>query len=134
VLQGRAASGTRQPRVFTSAAPLKFTGLSGVHRTVRCNSGATATSRQRSPAGAFNARQKRTVVRHAEQAHRTLYSTCPVRHRTSRRAQKSEPQRSNCNGYGDVAVAPDMSGVHRTVRCTIRQTASTNGQVWWLGL
>jgi hypothetical protein len=29
-------------------APLKFTGLSGVHRTVRCASGATATSRQRS--------------------------------------------------------------------------------------
>jgi hypothetical protein len=25
-----------------------------------------------------------------EQAHRTLYSACPVRHRTSRRAQKSE--------------------------------------------
>jgi hypothetical protein len=39
--------------------------MSGVHRTVRCNLGATATSRQRSPAGAFNARQERTVVRHA---------------------------------------------------------------------
>jgi hypothetical protein len=62
-----------------------------------------------------------------EQAHRTLYSTCPVRHRTSRRAQKSELQRSNCNGFGDVAVAPDMSGVHRTVRCAIEQTASPNG-------
>jgi hypothetical protein len=33
------------------------TGLSGAHRTVRCDSGATATSRQRSPAEAFNARQ-----------------------------------------------------------------------------
>jgi hypothetical protein len=40
-------------------------------------------------------------------AHRTLYSTCPVRHRTSRRAQKSELQRSEPNGFGDMAVAPD---------------------------
>jgi hypothetical protein len=39
--------------------------MSSVHRTVRCNRGATATSRQRSPAGAFNARQKRAEVRHA---------------------------------------------------------------------
>jgi hypothetical protein len=44
-------------------------------------------------------------------AHRTLYSTCPVRHQTSRRAQKTELQRSEPNGFGDVAVAPDMSGV-----------------------
>jgi hypothetical protein len=39
--------------------------MSGVHQTVRCNLGATTTSRQRSPAGAFNARQKRAEVRHA---------------------------------------------------------------------
>jgi hypothetical protein len=43
-------------------------------------------------------------------AHRTLYSSCPVRHRTSRRAQKTELQWSEPNGFGDVAVAPDMSG------------------------
>jgi hypothetical protein len=67
-------------------------------------------------------------------AHRTVYSACPVRHQTSRRAHKSELQRSEFNGIGDVAGAPDMSGVHRTVRCAIEQTASTNGQVWWLGL
>jgi hypothetical protein len=121
VLQGRAASGTRQPRVFTSAARLKFTGLSGVHRTVRCNSGATATS------GA-NGYLLRIYCAPASAevpmlAHRTLYSTCPVRHWTSRRAQKSELQRSTQRLFGDVAVAPDMSVVHRTVRCTIRQTA-----------
>jgi hypothetical protein len=33
-------------------------------------------------------------------------------HRTSRRAQKTEPQRSIQRLFGDVAVAPDMSGVH----------------------
>jgi hypothetical protein len=59
-------------------------------------------------------------------AHRTLYSTCPVCHRTSRRAQKTELQRSEPNGLGDVAGAPNMSGVHRTVRCTMRQTAPPN--------
>jgi hypothetical protein len=58
-----------------------------------------------------------------EQAHRTRYSSCPVRHRTSRRAQQSELQRSKPQRLGDVAVAPDMSGGHRTVRCTSAATA-----------
>jgi hypothetical protein len=37
--------------------------MSGVHRTVRCILGATATSRQRLPATAFNARATRAEVR-----------------------------------------------------------------------
>jgi hypothetical protein len=37
--------------------------MSGVHRTVRCILGATATSRQRLPATAFNARAARAEVR-----------------------------------------------------------------------
>jgi hypothetical protein len=97
VLQGRAtlnslASGIRSAKI---------------HRTVRCASGATTTSRQRSPVEAFNARQSAQKSGTSEAAHRTLYSTCPVRHRTSRRAQQSELQRP-----GDVAGAPD------SVRCT----------------
>jgi hypothetical protein len=60
--------------------------MSGVHRTVRCNCGATATSRQRSPATAFIARQRAQKSGVPILAHRTLYSACPVRHRTSRRA------------------------------------------------
>jgi hypothetical protein len=60
-------------------------------------------------------------------AHRTLYSTCSVCHRTSRRAQKTELQWSEPNDLGDVAGAPDMSGVHQTVRCTMRQAAPPNG-------
>jgi hypothetical protein len=103
--------------------------MSGVHRTVRCILGATATSRQRLPVTAFNARAARAESESPMPAHRTVNSACPVRHRTSRRAQMSELQRSNSNGTGDVAGAPDMSGVHRTVRCAIKQTASTNGQV-----
>jgi hypothetical protein len=97
--------------------------MSGVLRTVRCNLGATATSRQRSPATAINARQSAQASGTPMLAHRTVNSACPVRHRTSRRAQKSELQWSNSNGTGDVAGAPDMSGVHRTVRCAIEQTA-----------
>jgi hypothetical protein len=68
--------------------------MSGVHRTVRCNCGATTTSRQRTPATAINARQSAQKSGTRIVAHRTLYSTCPVCHRTSRRAQKSELQRS----------------------------------------
>jgi hypothetical protein len=119
---------TRQSREFASAAPLKFTGLSGVTAGQRLLLAPTTTY------SAFNARQRAQRSGTPMLAHRTLYSSCPVRHRTSRRAQKSELQRSEPNGFGDVAGAPDMSGVHRTVRCTIRQPACTKRLVWWLGL
>ena len=46
-----------------TASPLKFTGLSGVHRTVRCNSGATAISAPTALCRAFNARSARADVR-----------------------------------------------------------------------
>jgi hypothetical protein len=101
--------------------------MSGVHRIVRCNCGATAISAPTATCSAFIARQRAQKSGAPILAHRTLYSTCLVRHRTSRRAQKSEFQRSNPNGFGDVAGAPDMSGVHWTVRCTIRQSAPPNG-------
>jgi hypothetical protein len=67
-------------------------------------------------------------------AHRTLYSACPVCHRTSRRAQKSELQRSEPNGLVTWLAHRTLSGVHRTVRCTMRQSASTKRLVGWLGL
>ena len=97
--------------------------MSGVHRTVRCDNEPTDTSVSMATCSALNARQRAQGS-----------GTPMLAHRTSRRTQKSELQRSEPNGFGDVAVAPDMSGVHRTVRCAIEQTASTNGQVWWLGL
>ena len=86
--------------------------MSGAHGTVRCNSGATATSVQRSPATALNARQSAQKSGMREVAHRTLYSTCPVCHRTSRRAQQSELQWSEPNGLVTWLG-------HRTVRCAI---------------
>src|SRR5688572_32392755 len=65
VRQGRAASGTRQLRETPTASPLQFTGLSGVHRTVRCNSGATAISAPTDTCGALNARAACAEVRRA---------------------------------------------------------------------
>jgi hypothetical protein len=140
VLQGRAsqelASFGKSQRLLLYNSP----DMSGVHRTVRCNCGATTTSRQQSPVTAINARQSAQKSGTRVVAHRTLYSTYPVCHRTSRRAQKTELQRSEPNGLGDVAGAPDMSGVHRTVRCAPdcpvhhATDSTTKRLVWWLGL
>jgi hypothetical protein len=84
--------------------------MSGIHRTVRCDIEATDTSAPTATCSALNARQRAQKSGTPILAHRTLYSTCPVRHRISRRAQKTELQRSEPNGFGDVAGAPDMSG------------------------
>jgi hypothetical protein len=86
-----------------------------IHRTVRCASGAMATSRQRSTATAFNALQCAPESEHAQLAHRTVHRTCPVHHRTAQRPHQSELQRSNPNGLLTWLA-------HRTVRCAMRQT------------
>jgi hypothetical protein len=65
VRHGEGASGTRQLRETPTASPLKFTGLSGVHRTVRCNSSATTISAPTALCRAFNARSARTEGRRA---------------------------------------------------------------------
>jgi hypothetical protein len=55
------------------------------------------------------------------------------------------PRGQNSNGRNPTAlvtwlahrtcpVCTGLSGVHRTVRCPIRQSASTKRLVWWLGL
>jgi hypothetical protein len=110
-----------QPLRYNSPDCPVYTGLSGV------TAGQRLLRRQWLPAGVINARQRAQRSDTPMLAHRTIYSACLVRHRTSRRAQKTELQRSNPTAFGDVAVAPDMSGVHRTVRCAIEQTASPNG-------
>jgi hypothetical protein len=123
VLQKVAALELASLGIFRGLLRYNSPDMSGVHRTVRCILGATTTSRQRSPATIINARQSAQASGTPMLAHRTVNSSCLVRHRTSRQAQKSELQRSDSNGTGDVAGAPDMSGVHRTVRCAIEQTA-----------
>jgi hypothetical protein len=110
VLQGRAASGTRQPQEFTSAAPLKFNGLSGVHRTVRCNSGATTISAPTATYDSLNARAARAEVRHAHACAPDTQQYMSSAPPDIQAGQKTELQWSEPNGFGDVAVAPDMSG------------------------
>jgi hypothetical protein len=55
-------------------------------------------------------------------AHRTVYRTCPVRHRTAMRAHKTELQRSNPNGWVTWLVHRTLSGA--PVDCSLHQTAS----------
>jgi hypothetical protein len=71
---------------------------------------------------------------HARVAHRTVYRTCPVRHRTARRAHMSELQRSEPNGLVTWLAHRTLSG--GAPDCPVRHatTASTKRQVWWLGL
>jgi hypothetical protein len=69
-----------------------------IHRTVRCASGATATSRATVDCNTFNACLRAQRTEHAQLAHRTVYRTCPVHHRTAQRPHLSELQRSNPNG------------------------------------
>ena len=97
------------------------------HRTVRCASGATATSRQRSTATAFNALQCAPESEHAQLAHRTVYRTCPVHHRTAQRPHQSELQRSNPNGRVTWLAHRTVSG--GAPDCLVRHAtaASTNG-------
>jgi hypothetical protein len=59
---------------------------------------ATATSRATVDCSALNARLRALESEHAQLAHRTVYRTCPVHHRTAQRPHKSEFQRSNPNG------------------------------------
>jgi hypothetical protein len=109
-----------RPLRYNSPDYLVYTGLSGV------TAGQRLFRRQRLPATHLMRAQRAQRSGTPMLAHWTIYSSCPVRHRTSRRGQKTELQRSTPTAFGDVAVAPDMSGVHRTVRCAIEQTASPN--------
>jgi hypothetical protein len=73
-----------------TASPLKFTGLSGVHRTVRCDSGATAISAPTALCRAFNARSARAEVRRAHTGTPDSKQYVSGVHRTPRRAHKTE--------------------------------------------
>jgi hypothetical protein len=80
------------------------TGLSGEpaeQRLLRC---------QWSPAEALNARQSAQKSGTRKTAHRTVYSTCPMHHRTARRPHQSELQRSNPNGRVTWLAHRTLSG------------------------
>jgi hypothetical protein len=77
-----------------------------IHRSVRCASGAMATSRQRSTTTTLNALQCAPESEHAQKGHWT-----------AQRPHQSELQRSEPNDRLTWLA-------HRTVRCAMRQTAS----------
>jgi hypothetical protein len=64
--------------------------MSGVHRTVRCNSGATAISAPTATCGAFNARCARAEVRRAHTGTPDNEQEMSGVHRTARGPHKSE--------------------------------------------
>jgi hypothetical protein len=66
--------------------------------------------------------------------HRTLYSTCPVCHRTSRWAQQTELQGSEPNGRVTWLAHRTVSGVRRTVRCAMRQQTSPMARFWLVAI
>jgi hypothetical protein len=86
------------------------------HRTVRCASGATTTSHATVGCNTFNARLRAQRTEHVQKAHRTVYRTYLVHHRTAQRPHQSELQWSEPNDQLTWLA-------HRTVRCAMRQTA-----------
>jgi hypothetical protein len=108
--------------------------MSGAHRTIQWASGATTTSRAMVDCNALNARLRAQRTKHARVAHRTVYRTCPVRHRTARQAHKTELQWSEPNGQVTWLAHRTVSG--GAPDCPVRHAtaASTKQLVWWLGL
>jgi hypothetical protein len=98
-----------------------YTGLSGAttgQRLLRANG--------RLQQQLMRARARR---RQACPCWRTRHSTVHVRCATG---HPGGPRSQNSNGRIATALVTWLA--HRTVRCTIEQTASTKRLVWWLGL
>jgi hypothetical protein len=113
-LSGALRSSDSELASFRNSLRYNSPDMSDAHRTVRCDGGATATSRQRSPAEAFNARQS------AQKS-----GTCETAHRTARRAHSLELQRSNPNGrvtwlaHRTLSGAPVDSSLHQTASLVV---------------
>jgi hypothetical protein len=100
-----------------TASPLKFTGLSGVHRTVRCDSGATAISAPTAPCSAFNARSALAEGRRTHSGAPDNEQELSGVHRTPRQG----PQVRSFNGQNPTAVMTWRG--HRT--CPVRHRADS---------
>jgi hypothetical protein len=109
------------------ATPLKFTGLSGVPAEQRL---LHANSRLQT---AFNALQCAPESEQRQKAHRTVYRTCPVHHRTVRWPRRQKLQRSNPNGQVTWLAHRTMSGGAPDCPAPCDRQPP-NDHFWWLGL
>jgi hypothetical protein len=81
--------------------------------------------RQRLPATALNALQCAQKSGTCQKAHRTLYMTCPVHHRTVRWPRRQKLQWSESNGWATwqahrtVSGAPCDSSLHQTASLVV---------------
>jgi hypothetical protein len=105
-----------------------------IHRTVRCStrlSGAPAEQRLLRANGrlqrAVNALQCVQKSEQRQKAHRTVYKTCPVHHRTVRWPRCQKLQRSESNGRVTWLA-------HRTVSGAPCDRSPHQRFFWWLGL
>jgi hypothetical protein len=99
-----------QPLHYNSPDCPVYTGLSGATAEQRL------FRRQRLPTTHLMRAQRAQRSGAPILAHRTMNKRCPVCTGHPGGPRSQELQRSESNGTGDVAGAPDMSGVHRTVR------------------
>jgi hypothetical protein len=107
--------------------PVSHRTLSGAHRTVWCDSGATTTSRATVDCNALNARLRaQRSSAHAGGTPDSLQGLSGAPPDSQTGPQVRAPM-VGTQRLGDVGGAPD---------CPVRPStaASTNGQVWWLGL
>jgi hypothetical protein len=84
--------------------------MSGIHRTVRCNNGATTTSAPTATCGRIKCAPARAEFRQAHAGAPDTLQCMSGAPPDIQAGPASGIQRSNPNGFGDVAGAPDMSG------------------------
>jgi hypothetical protein len=104
------------------------TGLSGVpaeQRLLRANGRLQK---------ALNALQCAPESEQSQTAHRTVYRTCPVHHRTVRCTRRQKLQRSNPNGRMTWQAHRTVSGGAPDYPVRHATPAFTKWLVWWLGL
>ena len=109
------------------AAPLKFTGLSGVHRTVRCASGATATPRQRSTLTVNSAQQ---YTRQKSEEKDRGAPDCPVPHEDKASNGRPAPISTDRMSWLAHRTCPVCTGLSGAL---IASSFSNGYKIgWWL--
>jgi hypothetical protein len=116
--------------------PLRYNSpnMSGAHRTVWCNGGATATSSATVVCNALNARQRTQRSRARAGGTPDSLQGMSGAHRTARRAHTSELQRSNPNGRVTWLAHRTLSGGAPDCPVHPSTAAFTKQLVWWLGV